>query len=88
MRPVVPGTPVLRAFHRNAHGHYTSAAVEGINNKGRVITKRCYGVKSAGTFFKRIMLDVNRASEAVGRSIVEVREIIAGLKAVFLQYCT
>jgi transposase len=69
-------------------GRYTSAAVEGINNKGRVITKRCYGVKSAGTFFKRIVLDVNRASEAVGRSIAEVREIVAGLKAVFLQYCT
>jgi len=69
-------------------GRYTSAAVEGINNKGRVITKRCYGVKSAGTFFKRIVLDINRASEAVGRSIAEVREITAGLKAVFLQYCT
>lgn len=69
-------------------GRYTSAAVEGINNKGRVITKRCYGVKSAATFFKRIVLDVNRASEAVGRSVAEVREIIAGLKAVFLQYCT
>lgn len=69
-------------------GRYTSAAVEGINNKGRVITKRCYGVKSAGTFFKRIVLDVNRASEAVGRSIADMREIIAGLKAVFLRYCT
>ncbi len=32
-------------------GRYTSAAVEGINNKARVITKRCYGVKSAGTLF-------------------------------------
>ena len=31
-------------------GRYTSAAVEGINNKARVITKRCYGVKSSGPF--------------------------------------
>ncbi|MFO7901364.1 MAG: transposase, partial [Pirellulaceae bacterium] len=69
-------------------GRYTSAAVEGINNKGRVITKRCYGVKSAGTFFKRIVLDLNHASETVGRSMAEMRQMIAGLKAVFLRYCT
>ena len=69
------------------HARYTSAAVEGINNKGRVITKRCYGVKSAHTFYCRIILDLNRASEAVGRSVAELREIVAGLKAVFLRYC-
>ena len=69
-------------------GRYTSAAVEGINNKARVITKRCYGVKSAGTLFSRLILDLNRASEAVGRSIAELREIVTGLKAVFLGFCT
>jgi Transposase len=69
-------------------GHYTSAAVEGINNKARVITKRCYGVKSAGTLWSRLILDLNRASEAVRRSIGELREIAAGLKAVFLAFCT
>ena len=69
-------------------GRYTSAAVEGINNKARVITKRCYGVKSAGTLFSRLILDLNRASEAVGRSIGELRETAAGLKAVFLAFCT
>ena len=69
-------------------GRYTSAAVEGINNKARVITKRCYGVKSAGTFFSRLILDLNRASEAVGRSIGELRETAAGLKTVFLAFCT
>jgi len=52
-----------------------------------VITKHRYGVKSAGTFFNRTVLDVNRASEAVGRSVTELREITTGLKAVFLQYC-
>ena len=69
-------------------GRYTSAAVEGINNKARVITKRCYGVKSADTLWNRLILDLNRASEAAGRTIAELREIVSGLKAVFLAFCT
>ena len=69
-------------------GRYTSAAVEGINNKARVITKRCYGVKSVGTLFNRLILDLNRASEAVRQSIADLRQIAAGLKAVFLGFCT
>ncbi len=69
-------------------GHYTSAAVKGINNKARVITKRCYGVKSSGTLWNRLILDLNRASEAVGRSFAELREIATGLEAVFLAFCT
>jgi hypothetical protein len=31
---------------------------------------------------------LNRASEAIGRSIAELREIVSGLKAVFLALCT
>ncbi len=69
-------------------GRYTSAAVEGINNKARVITKRCYGVKSVGTLLSRLILDLNRTSEAVGQSIADLRQIAAGLKAVFLGFCT
>ena len=69
-------------------GRYTSAAVEGINNKARVITRRCYGVKSSDTLWNRLILDLNRASEAVGRTIAELREITSGLKAVFLGLCT
>jgi transposase len=69
-------------------GRYTSAAVEGINNKARVITKRCYGVKSSGTLWNRLILDLNRASDAVGRSIAELRQIVGALKAVFLAFCT
>jgi transposase len=69
-------------------GRYTSAAVEGINNKARVITKRCYGVKSSDTLWNRLILDLNRASDAVERSIAELREIVSGLKAVFLGFCT
>jgi transposase len=67
---------------------YTSAAVEGTNNKARVITKRCYGVKSADTLWNRLILDLNRASEAVGQSIAELRQVASSLKAVFLAFCT
>ena len=35
----------------------TSAAVEGINNKARVITKRTYGLKSAKSLWDRLILD-------------------------------
>lgn len=45
-------------------------------------------VKSADTLWNRLLLDLNRASEAVGRSIAELREIVSGLKAVFLAFCT
>ena len=69
-------------------GRYTSAAVEGINNKARVITKRCYGVRSADTLWNRLLLDLNRASETAGRTIAELRDIVSGLKAVFLAFCT
>ena len=69
-------------------GRYTSAAVEGINNKARVITKRCYGVKSSDTLWNRLILDLNRALEVVGRTIAELRQITAGLRAVFLGFCT
>jgi transposase len=69
-------------------GRYTSAAVEGINNKARVITKRCYGVKSPDTLWNRLILDLNRAADAVERTIAELREIVSGLKAVFLAFCT
>ena len=62
--------------------------MEGINNKARVITKRCYGVKSSDTLWNRLILDLNRASEAVGRGIDELREIVSGLKAVILAFCT
>ncbi len=34
----------------------TSAAVEGINNKARVITKRAYGLKSAKSLWDRLVL--------------------------------
>jgi transposase len=66
----------------------TSAAVEGINNKARVITKRSYGLKSADSLWNRLILDLNRASEAVGWSIEQIRQMTRGLKALFDPSCT
>ena len=77
-------TGILNYFE----GRYTSAAVEGINNKARVITKRCYGVKSSDTLWNRLILDLNRAADVVERTIAELREMVSGLKAVFLAFCT
>jgi transposase len=66
----------------------TSAAVEGINNKARVITKRTYGLKSAESLWTRLILDLNRASEAIGWSIEQIRQMAHGLKALFDPSCT
>jgi hypothetical protein len=35
-----------------------------------------------------LILYLNRAAEAVGRTIAELREITSGLKAVLLGFCT
>jgi transposase len=66
----------------------TSAAVEGINNKARVIVKRSYGLKSADSLWTRLYLDLNRAQDVVGYSIRQLREIVAGLKSLFSLSCT
>src|SRR5436305_365975 len=66
----------------------TSAAVEGINNKARVITKRTYGLKSAQSLWNRLILDLNRASEAIGWSIEQIRQMAKGLKVLFDSSCT
>jgi transposase len=66
----------------------TSAGVEGINNKARVIIKRAYGLKSADSLWTRLILDLNRASEAIGWSIEQIRQMAQGLKALFDPSCT
>jgi len=62
---------------------HTSAAVEGINNKARVITKRAYGLKSADSLWTRLILDLNRAAEAIGHTIAQIKSIVAGFRVVF-----
>ena len=66
----------------------TSAAVEGINNKARVITKRAYGLKSADSLWTRLILDLNRAAQAIGHTIAQIKSIVTGFRAVFGPFCT
>jgi hypothetical protein len=62
--------------------------VEGVNNKARVITKRAYGLTSADSLWNRLILDLNRVSEAIGWSIEPIRQMASGLKALFDPACT
>jgi transposase len=66
----------------------TSGPVEGINNKARVIVKRCYGLMSAESLWTRLVLDLNRAGEVVLYSIAQMRELVAGFRALFSPSCT
>ena len=77
-------TEILNYFD----AHQTSAAAEGINNKAGVITKRAYGLKSADTLWNRLILDLNRASEAIGWSIEQIRQMAQGLRALLDPSCT
>src|ERR671911_650236 len=61
----------------------TSGPVEGVNTKARVIVKRAYGLKSADSLWTRLVLDLNRAPEAIGWSIEQIRQMARGLKALF-----
>jgi hypothetical protein len=61
----------------------SNLAVEGIDNKARVIIKRLYGLKSADGLRSRLILDLNRATEAIGWSIDQIRQIARGLKVLF-----
>jgi transposase len=67
---------------------YTSAAVEGINNKARVITKRTYGLKSADSLWTRLILDLNRAQDIVMHTIADLRALAHGFRAIFSMVCS
>jgi transposase len=66
----------------------TSGPVEGINNKARVIVKRAYGLKSADSLWTRLILDLNRGKEVVLHTIGQLRELVAGFRAIFSGACT
>lgn len=69
-------------------GRKTSGPVEGLNNKARVITKRCYGVKNTQTLWNRLCLDVNLASLAFCFTVPDIRAIAGRIREVFLGYYT
>jgi transposase len=66
----------------------SSGVVEGINNKARVITRRCYGVKSVKTLWQRLCLDLNLAARAVGRTVKRMKDLVQRIRATFLGYYT
>lgn len=66
----------------------TSGPVEGINNKARVIIKRAYGLKSADSLWSRLVLDLNRGKDVALRTIGQIRELVAGFRAIFSGACT
>ena len=65
----------------------TSAAVEGINNKARVITKRAYGLKAASSLWARLILDLNWAGRLVRHTIGDLRAMAHGFRALFSMTC-
>jgi transposase len=66
----------------------TSGPVEGINNKARVITKRCYGVKKTKTLWNRLCLDLNLAARAIGRTVAQMADLTRLIRNKFLRYYT
>lgn len=61
----------------------TSATVEGLNNKARVILKRAYGLKGTDSLWSRLILDVNRASDVVLYTIGQIKDLVTGFRASF-----
>ena len=66
----------------------TSAAVEGLNTKARVITRRSYGLKSAESLWRRLVLDVNRVCGVVRRTVGELHALARSIQAKFRGYYT
>lgn len=66
----------------------TSGVVEGLNTKARVITRRSYGLKSADSLWRRLVLDVNRRCGVVRRTVAELHTLARGIQAKFAGYYT
>jgi transposase len=68
--------------------HETSAAVEGLNTKARVITRRSYGLKCAQSLWNRLLLDVNRFASMARRTIDQMHALARTIQAKFRGYYT
>ncbi len=66
----------------------TSGPVEGINNKARVILKRCYGLKSGDSLWTRLVLDLNRVKELATHTLGQIHELVLGFRMAFDPTCT
>jgi len=66
----------------------TSAAVEGLNNKARVITRRSYGLKSPDSLWRRLALEVNNVVGVVHRTVADLHTLARSIQAHFRGYYT
>ena len=62
--------------------------VEGINNKARVITKRCYGIKSEQTLWNWLCLDLNWACQVACYTVQRIKELTSLIRHTFLAFYT
>jgi transposase len=76
------GGPFVGMYERHRDGilayfeeRQTSGQVEGLNNKARVLLKRAYGLKSTDSLWTRLILEVNRTREKVGRTVEEMHRL-------------
>ena len=99
LREVISGEPELLEFFafydRWRDGilayfdrHETSAAVEGLNNKARVITRRSYGLKSADSLWRRLTLEVNHVAGCARRTVTGLHALARSVQAKFSGYYT
>jgi hypothetical protein len=47
------------------------------------VMRRGYGIRNLSTLWTRVLLDVNWAWKAVGRTIVAVRDLVSRIRAHF-----
>lgn len=66
----------------------TSGVVEGLNNKARVILKRCYGLKSVETFWTRLVVEFGDLVGRGQRTVAELRDLAQAIRAPFCRAYT
>lgn len=66
----------------------TSGVVEGLNNKARVVLKRCYGIKSVATFWTRLIVEAGGLLDDCQRTIADLRATAEAIKASLWLVCT
>jgi hypothetical protein len=75
---------VLAYFDRRE----ANAAVEGLNNNARVITRRSYGLKSADSLWRHLRLEVNRFGRVAHRAVSDLHALSHSIQAKFTGYYT
>jgi transposase len=61
----------------------TSGGVEGLNNKARVMIKRCYGLRSVATFWTRLLVEASRLVDRARRQVADLRALAHAIRGSF-----